>query len=230
MERLRRYHSRKVYLKEQWSIYIIYIIRIQRRIREVQKGWLTKDQGSLAKTKFGIELRAQWMRGFVYDRAKAVAGEFIKSLLVPRKAYFFMMQYFVIIKNLKNRLKKHMKTKQRLIAQLETKWNIELMNLINGQTELSLMKINFNLDNVKFVTQEMRIGVITHVVNRQLLRYTDVRYESLKEKTDQMIEKKARQLTQGLENIEKREEEYRTSDSGKKSSTAKERSIHMPQV
>jgi hypothetical protein len=230
MERLQRYHREKVYLREQFSIYIKYIIKIQRKIREVQTSWPTKDQSNLARTKYGIHLRTQWMRGFVYERAKEVAGEFIKTLLVPRKAYFFLLQYVLIIKNLKIRLKKHMKTKKRLIAQLNDKWNAELMNLVNGQTELSKMKVNFDLGNVKFVSTEMRIGVITHVVNRQLLRYTDVRYESLKEKTYQMIEKKARQLTQGLENIEKREEEYRTPRSRRDSNLSKERSSHLPQV
>jgi hypothetical protein len=230
MERLQRYHREKVYLREQFSIYIKYIIKIQRKIREVQASWPTKDQGSLARTKLGIHLRTQWMRGFVYERAKAVAGEFIKTLLVPRKAYFFLLQYVLIIRNLKIRLKKHMKTKKRLIAQLDDKWNVELMNLVNGQTKLSMMKVNFDADNVKFVSSEMRIGIITHVVNRQLLRYTDVRYESLKEKTDQMIEKKARQLTQGLENIEKREVEYRTPRNRRDSNLSKERSSHLPQV
>jgi hypothetical protein len=230
MERLQRYHREKVYLRDQFSIYIKYIIKIQRKIREVQTSWPTKDQSNLARTKYGIHLRTQWMRGFVYERAKEVAGEFIKTLLVPRKAYFLLLQYVLIIKNLKIRLKKHMKTKKRLIAQLDDKWNIELMNLVNGQTELSKMKVNFDLGNVKFVSTEMRIGVITHVVNRQLLRYTDVRYESLKEKTYQMIEKKARQLTQGLENIEKREEEYRTPRSRRDSNLSKEPSSLLPQV
>jgi hypothetical protein len=230
MDRLQRYHREKVYLREQFSIYIKYIIKIQRKIREVQTSWPTKDQSNLARTKYGIHLRTQWMRGFVYERAKEVAGEFIKTLLVPRKAYFFLLQYVLIIKNLKIRLKKHMKIKKLLIAQLDEKWNAELMNLVNGQTELSKMKVNFDLGNVKFVSTEMRIGVITHVVNRQLLRYTDVRYESLKEKTYQMIEKKARQLTQGLENIEKREEEYRTPRSRRDSNLTEERSSHLRQV
>lgn len=54
MERLQSYHREKVYLREQFSIYIKYIIKIQRKIREVQTSWPTKDQSNLARTKYGI--------------------------------------------------------------------------------------------------------------------------------------------------------------------------------
>jgi hypothetical protein len=141
-----------------------------------------------------FRLRSSVLRAHFYDMAKEVVGEFIDSLIMPYKTKYMCLQFILRIKNMQRRWVKHLEKKREVLENFESMWGKFLIRLADREEDYKKMGITYNLDNVKFISREVRGKIGAHLFDRQILRYIDAKYETLEWNYDKKIGEKAKIL------------------------------------
>jgi ribonucleotide reductase alpha subunit len=126
-----------------------------------------------------FRLRSSVLRAHFYDMAKEVVGEFIDSLIMPYKTKYMCLQFILGIKNMQRRWLKHLEKKREVLEHFELMWEKFLIRLADREEDYKKMGITYNLENVKFISMEVRGKIAAHLFDRQILRYIDAKYERL---------------------------------------------------
>lgn len=62
--------------------------------------------------------------------------------------------------------------------------------IIDKGEEFKKMGIHYNIDNLKHVSKKITLEVFEHLIDRQLLRYIEVKYDHLEKVGDRKLKKK----------------------------------------
>lgn len=134
-----------------------------------------------------IKLRMNWVADFAYDRAKDMVGDFFEATFRPTRAKNLCLRYILTIKNIQRQMMKHVQIKKAAVEKMENNWTKELIKLVEKQKEYKEMGIDYNLEHIQLIGKEMRIEICHYMVDRQILRYCDTKYEFMEKECDKKI-------------------------------------------
>ena len=178
---------------------------IQRWYRYRFKFLSTKESRDGKILSMSLQGRSLILRQPIFQRAKDVCAKFLTVAKGPWKAKNQCIQYIMVIKSMQIRFRKHLRVKKRYIEIIEDNWSKEVIKLVDKENEYKEMGIRYNLDKQSLIDAELRKALCTHIVDRQLLRYTDVKFEDLEKKQQEKTLKKIATVTLQDEYIDDRD-------------------------
>ena len=124
----------------------------------------------------------------VHEKAKIMTGSFMLSIIGPWKIKVFTLNYIQTIKNVQRKTMDTVKVKKTAIEEVDNLWSKELIKLVENIDEQNEMGIFYNLENLKYITPEIRLKVCENLVNRQILRYVDIKFYHMAKTGDKFPE------------------------------------------
>lgn len=149
-----------------------------------------------------IKIRCNFLKHKTKHRARKVIKTFINSINGPWIFKLKSLQYILTIKNMQRKWIKHIAIKKKCIEEIENNWSKEVIRLVEKEAEYKEMGIHYNIDNLKFLGADIRSKICSHQVDRQILQFTDVRYEVFEKMQDQKIADKVTVLIKQDDNVE----------------------------
>lgn len=179
--------------------------KIQAAFRFRFKFLSTKETRMRKTCFFAINLQAFHVRSVAYTYAKEAIAVFLKESIRSSRIKKYSLDFILTIKNMQKRFRNHLKVKKSSIELVESIWSKNMGKLVELSLEFNEMGININQSKLQYVTTDTRRSMCAHIVDRQLLIYTDMRYEKMQKLKDQDVEKKANKLSQNINLIEQRD-------------------------
>ena len=121
--------------------------------------------------------------------ARQTLKEFMSVIINPMKTKNYCLNFILGIRNMQRRWIKHLKIKKDAVENLLEQWNSELMRLVSEKDKYNSMGIYYNLDNLKYISTEVKKDICIHLVDRQILVYCDEKYAILEKEQDKKAQK-----------------------------------------
>ena len=175
-------------IKQQWSYKMKALISIQelgKRFVERHKGHdcIRRTQKYVVKA---LYLTISMFKGIAYENAKETLGKFFSYNLISLKSKTLKWKFSNSITNIQRKWKKHLKVKQQCIYYLESLWDTAQKELITNEQSLLDSDIHFDIHALLNIPESFKQDILKHLVDRQILRYTDVRYQFLTKVNDKI--------------------------------------------
>lgn len=142
-----------------------------------------------------LNVRAFHIRKIANKHAIYAVGIFFKQIVPSMKYKKISLDFVQQIKNMQRRVRKHVQARISAIAQIQHTWTNNVIRLNEIQDELRDMGIKINMNDLDKIDPEFRRNMCDHIVDRQLIQFTDTRYEKIMKDTDIQNAKRAEKFT-----------------------------------
>lgn len=139
-------------------------------------------------------IRLNILKPKIVSEAKKIIGKAFEISFIPWKSKVHMLQYMLNIRNMQWRLIKHMSVKNLAREELKNKWQKAVSRLVDNQDEYEEMGLEYDMDRLLNVYDYIKQGMFDHIIDRQMLRWVQLRYDYLVVISDKNLKDKIEML------------------------------------
>jgi hypothetical protein len=171
------------------------ITRIQRAFRKRYKDPEVRRDNNKTNIIMALRLRCAMFRYSTYHKAMDRCGGFFTYIIQVLRLRTTFTKYQGYIENIQKRWRTHLKLKKDAREHLENVWAKQVMFMVeSGEAFKTDYGITFNMENLKYISADIKHAIFDHIINTQILLYVDKKFEVIEKIADLELENKAKIL------------------------------------
>ena len=142
-----------------------------------------------------LMFRAKVVKYRIYSDVKYIIRKFCRKMVDPWKLKTKVTAYCGYIRGIQRNFRRHMSVKQKTKEMLDSWWQKQVIYCVDNENYFRELGIQVKLDNLTMISSKIKDQIFEYLVNIQLLRYVDSKFEKIVKDTDKKTAHKAKILS-----------------------------------